>query len=222
MQNYHIHLFDWDGTLTDSVSIWMDIIRSQTQKLGLQLTDAQIHEATGDWHLLAKHGFDLKDLPSFSDRARALARERLPKAPLHPGAKETIQHLKQTGRKLGIVTAAHRTVIDQILPLHGFEQTFDVVISGSDVTKLKPDPEGVLLALKHLGHSAETLAIMWGDADRDLLAAERAKIHSGLFFPPEHAQYAPKETITKGSNPVMVISSWQELLGHLKGVSAPQ
>ena len=53
--------------------------------------------------------------------------------------------------------------------------SFDAVIGGDDVLNVKPDPEGILLALERMGISASE-SMMVGDSAADMLAGKRAGV----------------------------------------------
>ena len=61
--------------------------------------------------------------------------------------------------------------MDVVFKIHGLKEYFDVVVTREDVTKLKPDPEGVLLATRKLG--AKRFLVV-GDLVLDVLAAKGA------------------------------------------------
>lgn len=43
IKDYEIHLFDWDGTLTDTLPIWMKVLEDLSKSYGLDLTRDQVH-----------------------------------------------------------------------------------------------------------------------------------------------------------------------------------
>jgi HAD superfamily hydrolase (TIGR01509 family) len=164
--------------------------------------------AMGDWDDLVPAGLPAAALPTFYKDTLAYAIARLPKAPLFEGAREVLEQLRAAGKQLGVVTAADRSVIETILKEHDLAEAFDVVVSGSDIERQKPHPEGVLLALRQLGTEDTAQAVMLGDTDRDLHAAAQAGIDSILFHPDN--AHTEVEHITKDVTPVAILRSWQE------------
>ena len=53
--------------------------------------------------------------------------------------------------KLGVVTNTSREAAKQIFSTCGLNPFFKITITREDVKKLKPDPEGIYLALESLG-----------------------------------------------------------------------
>lgn len=93
------------------------------------------------------------------------------KSKLFPETIPILESLKKRGVKMGLVTNTSMKAVETIFRVHGLDGYFDIVISREMVKKLKPDPEGVLLAVKKLG--ADNL-IMIGDLVHDVLAAKKA------------------------------------------------
>ena len=77
----------------------------------------------------------------------------------------------------------------------------------------KPDPEGILSALEHLGVAKEK-AVMLGDTDKDLGAAKNAGIDSILFYPKIHQQFYERQEF-EAFEPAFVLESWNELASLL-------
>jgi HAD superfamily hydrolase (TIGR01549 family) len=88
---------------------------------------------------------------------------------------ETIQKLKtlrEHGMKIGLVTNTSAKAVATVFQNHGLKNYFDAVVTRENVKKLKPDPEGILLATKKLGAKN---CFMVGDLVLDVLAAKGAK-----------------------------------------------
>ncbi len=65
------------------------------------------------------------------------------------GAIQAIKHARLTS-KTAVVTSSARPLFDAIATSCGWDGLFDVVITGSDIKKGKPDPEPYLLACERL------------------------------------------------------------------------
>ena len=93
------------------------------------------------------------------------------KSRLFPETISTLQTLRELGAKIGLVTNTSRRAVDVVFKMHGLKEYFDVVVTREDVSKLKPHPEGVLLATRKLG--AKRILVV-GDLVLDVLAAKGA------------------------------------------------
>lgn len=63
----------------------------------------------------------------------------------------TLRKLTKLNYKLGVVTNTSREAAKQIFSTCGLTPFFKIAITREDVKKLKPDPEGIYLALESLG-----------------------------------------------------------------------
>jgi len=90
---------------------------------------------------------------------------------LFPETLSTLRQLKVMSCRMGLVTNTSRKAVDHYFSMHGLGDYFGVVVTREDVEKLKPDPEGVLLALKRLQEKRFCLV---GDLEHDAIAAEKA------------------------------------------------
>ncbi|MEI5907663.1 pyrophosphatase PpaX [Bacillus spongiae] len=89
------------------------------------------------------------------------------------GVKETVAKLHERGYKLAIVSTKIHNVVIKGLELMGLKAYFDVIVALDDVTKAKPDPEPIQLALTKL-NSLPNEAVMIGDNHHDILAGKNA------------------------------------------------
>src|SRR5699024_9535642 len=85
---------------------------------------------------------------------------------------------KKKGFKLGIVTGKSQKSLDISLKNLGMESLFDCKISGDDVTRPKPDPEGIINLLSYLDQKKHE-AIFLGDREADIEAGMRAEVLTG-------------------------------------------
>lgn len=72
------------------------------------------------------------------------------KSTIFPDTLYTLSELKKLGYPMGIVTNTSRVAAVEILTSNEIHDYFDVLVTRTDVKKLKPDPEGISLALNTL------------------------------------------------------------------------
>ena len=77
--------------------------------------------------------------------------------------------LRASGRRLSVVTTEETSLMNYCLEAFRLRDSFDAVIGGDDVLNVKPDPQGILLALERMGISASE-SMMVGDSTADMLA----------------------------------------------------
>jgi HAD superfamily hydrolase (TIGR01509 family) len=164
-------IFDLDGTLLDSMSGFRTIINVNLKKrginasseamreMGLQLLEKyQAPQSTMGirlvfgifWTIGRKMGLGFMKSTLFAIDCLVEVKEVYRNAPLFPEAKESLSKLSTNGFKLGICTSASRKQLIASLDKHGIRYLFHppALVSRDDVSQVKPDPEGVLLAIK--------------------------------------------------------------------------
>jgi HAD superfamily hydrolase (TIGR01509 family) len=149
-------LFDMDGVLMDSEPLHLratqfvlgDRARSFTERDNLAFVGATDPEMFRVLRVL----FDLETTTAelvSRKRAHLLALIRAEGRPL-PGVPEVPLRLRETGLRLGLVSASSRPVIDAVLKALELDRAFDTVVSGDEVARGKPAPDGFLMAARRL------------------------------------------------------------------------
>lgn len=208
MKQYDAYLFDWDGTLANTLSVWMTAIQRHYKQFDIHMTALEIGPLLGDWAATCQP-VPAQDRAAFRAVVEEEAGKNLHRLPLYPGVVELLQNLKTQHKKLVLITTTKREVIDMVLAHHELIDYFDLIITGDEVQAHKPDPEGILFTLKRLG-VAKDRAVMIGDSDKDLNAASNAGIDSILFYPKEH-EAIHNLTHLQSFRPVATIRTWGEL-----------
>ena len=94
------------------------------------------------------------------------------KSKLFPDTIPTLEELKRLKVRTGLVTNTSSKAVEIVFQLHGLKRYFDVIITRENVARLKPNPEGILHAVKKLGARR---FFMVGDLSLDAQAAKSAK-----------------------------------------------
>ncbi|NDR58242.1 HAD-IA family hydrolase [Aliiruegeria sabulilitoris] len=106
---------------------------------------------------------------------------------LRPGVWELLEAAGQAGLQRAVVTAASRESFDALangcLPVPA-EEIFEIIITGDDVSRKKPDPQGYLLALDRLGLDASD-ALVFEDSPVGHAAARAAGIRTVVTPSPD-------------------------------------
>lgn len=90
---------------------------------------------------------------------------------IFPDTVPALQKLKMYRFEMGVVTNTSTEAADRMLVKHKIRSFFRVLITRDEVRKLKPEPEGIKLALKRL--KAKSFLLV-GDSAHDAEAAEKA------------------------------------------------
>jgi len=174
-------LWDNDGILVDSESVFYEITRSAFARMGLVLTREVwgvqfLGEGKSSREIAASLGGDPEEYNPVLEERNARYRDLLQKKPpsVRAQVRETIASLSGKVR-LGIVTGSHRDQFDYMHRSSGLPGFFEVIITGDDCDTPKPDPGLYTAALKALNlHSEDCIAVE--DSRRGLLAARAAGI----------------------------------------------
>jgi pyrophosphatase PpaX len=215
-KDYDAYFFDWDGTLATTLDIWLKIFIEQLGAYGIKAADKDIvFKVFGRVEKgVLELGLPEDKLQPFIAELKAMAPERVAAAGLYPDVKELLTTLKSQGKKLALITASLREVVDIVIEQHDILELFDVVVTGDDIKEHKPDPEGIHVALKKLDLTPSQ-AIMLGDTEKDLLAAKNAGMDSLLYFPERHKLFHDRDELLM-HQPTHVLTSWRELIDQLQ------
>jgi HAD superfamily hydrolase (TIGR01509 family) len=187
---YRAVLFDFDGTLTPSLPLWVRGYRIALHSaFGLELSDDEIIERCffRDWSDVAAD-LGIASVDELRMQVLIGVHEAFLEAQLFPFARPLLEHCRKHGLQTALVTSSPRAILGPVAARLGLHDLFDFVISGDDVTHYKPHPEPVLTTLAALARVAGE-AIMVGDSRADILAGKAAGVATALFLPDEHARF---------------------------------
>jgi len=144
-------IFDWDGTLMDTLPAIFDANLQVLAEIGLPF-DADRYRAAyvPDWRLMYQRlGVPDADLERVGARWLELYRD-MGETGLLPRVAESLHRLSNAGFVMGLVTAGHRDVVEDQLERYGLGDLLPVRVFGSDPVASKPHPDPLLLALRKL------------------------------------------------------------------------
>ncbi|MBO5933928.1 MAG: HAD family phosphatase [Clostridia bacterium] len=170
-------IFDFDGTLFDSMHVWKGIRYKFFDRIGLVLSDEDEEAFKGlylrESLILAKQRFDMKETQEelyakFFDMIKEMyLADTEPKNDII----DFLEKLKAKGVKMGIATATGEPALEAVLEKYGMLHYFDVILSTYTVGAAKTEPKVYDVVLEKLGTDKETTWI-FEDA---LYAATTAK-----------------------------------------------
>jgi HAD superfamily hydrolase (TIGR01509 family) len=108
-------------------------------------------------------------------------------ATVFKGVRPMLRALSESGVKLGIMTGKGRDTANITLAKLRWTDLFDSVITGDEITRIKPDPQGVLMVAAKLGIEPQRCAYV-GDAPADIGAGKAAGMQT--IYAAWHPVYA--------------------------------
>ncbi len=191
-------IFDWDGTLADSIGVWNETDRLLARELGRGAPDEAELQALRDGALLRfrreknpylmycgllreRYGTDMTPEEIYR-RRYAIAQELLEKLDYKPGADALLRGLKRAGYILILATTTRRRSIElyetrngNIMKKAPLDRIFDGVYTCEDVERIKPDPEIYHRIFRDRGLTADQCVVF-----EDSLAGIRAAKAAGV------------------------------------------
>ncbi len=172
-------IFDVDGTLLDSMSIWDTIGSDYLRSIGYEPRE-NLNEVFKNMSLLQaaeyyRQAYGVtRSTGEIMDGVNAmLERFYRHEAPLKPGAAELLERLRQAGVRLCIATATDRYLVEAALERCGALSYFGKIFTCNEVGRGKDEPMIFEAALDFLGtQKAET--VVFDDALYAVRAAKRA------------------------------------------------
>ena len=153
LKKYHKNLYDLPESIRSGL-IGMrviDVMKVFKENLNIDVPAKQLYEEKSDIFL------------------------RLVKGKLEPmpGLRESLDLFKKNHLKLAIASSAVMEYIHIVLSKFSLKEYFDVIVSGNDVSKGKPDPETYQVACKKLSIKPHE-AVVLEDAEKGIASAKGA------------------------------------------------
>lgn len=173
-------IFDWDGTLCDSLSRIVAAIRSSAEAFELPVPSEQ---ASRDIIGLGLREALAALFPGLSDRKIDGLRQRYAEyyisqdqepSPLYPRVRETLLELKEAGFRMAVATGKSRKGLDRVLAGLDMSDFFDASRC-ADETCSKPDPLMLMELTRYFGVEAHD-SLMVGDTTYDMEMARNARM----------------------------------------------
>lgn len=183
MKNY---LFDFDGTLVDSMPTYASMMLRILDENGIKYSDDIVKIITplgyaGTAKYFVEMGLDKpvdELIATMNSYALVAYRDKI-------GAKknviEALKSLKADGCGLHVLTASPHTMLDPCLKRLGIFDLFDNVWSCDDFSTTKADPEIYRMAAKRIGAPVNEIIFLDDNFNADKTAKEAGMIVYGVY-----------------------------------------
>ena len=203
MDKLRVLIFDWDGTLVDSIKRIVEAMHMASDICAVpRCTDEEVRAIIGlampqayDVLYPAADDTDLKQryIHAYSEQYLLLEEEP---SPFYPSVLDALEHYRSAGYKLAVATGKSRRGLHRVLSGHNMVDYFDITRC-ADETRSKPDPLMLHEILKYCAATPEQ-AIMVGDSPFDLRMAKNANV--------------PSIAVSYGAQPLSVLHQEQPIL----------
>jgi phosphoglycolate phosphatase-like HAD superfamily hydrolase len=166
-------VFDWDGTLCDSLPAIYDANRKVLEEYGLAFDDERYRAAyTPDWRVMYQRlGVPEASTEAAGRRWVELYAE-LGGYGLFPRVPESLERLVAAGFVLGLVTAGARDVVTAELERFQIAHLITSRVYGTDPIAAKPHPDPLLRVLRELDRAERVATARYvGDVPDDMRMA---------------------------------------------------
>ena len=194
--NFSSAIFDLDGTLIDSNSVWEKIDRIILEKRGIRCSDEFIHKLTAMTYEDAAdemHKLGVKETTKeIIDECNELAvKEYRYNIFVKDGVIEYLTHLQRNGVKIALATASPKSLYEPVWRNNHIYNFFDVFCTTEDVGKSKDYPDIYLYAASELGVNPSD-CVVFEDVLKGIVSAKNA----GMQTVGVYDKYSEEDIVT--------------------------
>ena len=168
-------IFDWDGTLMDSIGLIVESMHVAGEAHGFHTTDQAVKDIIG---LSLMNGIEIL-YPQASDTQKLAIQQSyadyyIPnshRTPFFAPTEAMLKTLQQQGRKLAVATGKKRRGLDRVLDASASHDYFDITRC-ADESGSKPDPQMLTDILNHTQQPISG-AVFIGDSIYDIQMANK-------------------------------------------------
>ena len=182
MKPYELVIFDWDGTLMDSISKIVTCMQQMAQTLSIDTpTEQAVRDVIGlSMEEALKTLYPLKSVLDFEPMINSYKEHYLTlnstPSPLFDGSAVLLNELRSMDYRLAVATGKGRNGLNRVLTETNLGHYFESSRC-ADESKSKPNPDMIFELLEELKVKPES-AVMIGDSLHDLNMANNAGIDS--------------------------------------------
>lgn len=122
-----IILFDFDGTIADTISVGLEIINSHADRFGYKRLDGELNTHLSAMQLVKLAEVKFWKLPYLIYQLKLKLSEKSNEIQLLPEAKELIKKVKDSGYELGILTSNSMKTVGAFLKKYQIDSYFSYI-----------------------------------------------------------------------------------------------
>lgn len=170
-------IFDFDGTLADTLDVIVTITNKLAEEFGYPATDAEDFaelQNMSSLEMIRKSGVSIFKIPKLLRRVREELQDNLSAIALFPGVRKALFDLRYEGYKLYIVTSNSQENVEFVLKKEGILELFNGICSEYTLF----GKHRIINRLIEREKLDRKRVIYIGDETRDIDAARKAKVKS--------------------------------------------
>ena len=186
-------IFDFDGVITDSEILHFRAFNQVLAQYGIELTKQDYYTTylgfndADCYKLLIGQGLlktDQGQIDNLIEQKKHIFKQLAQtEGKMIEGVRDFLTTLEQNNIPMAICSGSLLTEVEMVLEDSRLRHLFEVIVSGEQVKKGKPDPEGFLLSLQRLNENRENpitanQCIVIEDSHWGLEAAKAAGMHT--------------------------------------------
>lgn len=148
-------IFDMDGLLFDTETVWQKMWHETARERGIELSDRFKYEITGT---SGEYMLEIIKRHFCTENAEEIAKECLKKVDeetqrcveMKTGVREILKYLKDSGFLIAVASSSSREQILHNLELGKIKNYFDAIVSGVELLHGKPAPDIFLKAAEQI------------------------------------------------------------------------
>ncbi|KAA0550418.1 HAD family hydrolase [Bacillus sp. BGMRC 2118] len=168
-------IFDFDGLIIDTETVWFEVFRDVMKDYGVSLTveDFSICIGTSDevlYQMLDQLADTKLNRFEIKKQTRELYDHYVSNLTVRDGVLDYLQAATDMGLKLAVASSSSRNWVEGFLKKYQLRDYFEIVKTSDDVMNVKPSPELYIQAINDLKVTAEE-AFCFEDSKNGLQAA---------------------------------------------------
>ena len=197
MKQFLLYLFDFDGTLFDTLPSSEYVFKKAYEGLGINIDVNDVINWTREPipNSYQRMGAPEDKFDAFMEDIERYvnSQESVNLTEIYPDTYDTILDLKMVEADVGIVTSNNAPHVRDVLKKFDMQTGFfDVIVGNREAPNPKPDPEPILKALEMIKYQGDKKQVCYvGDSLNDCLAATNAGITPILLDRLDEYQDAP-------------------------------
>ena len=202
MQKFQLYLFDFDGTLFDTLETSKYVFRKAYEFLGIKLNEEEVLQFTREPipNSYKRMNAPLEKYDAFMaqiEKYLNTTQESIDLTDIYDDTYDTIIDLRMDEADLGIVTSNNVPHVRDILRKFDMQKDFFTVLVGNrEAPNPKPSPEPILKALEMINYKGDKKDVCYvGDSLNDCLSAVNAGVVPILLDRDDEYKDAPYQKI---------------------------